>query len=233
MSCAIWEERVALFAGDDLEMAEAAGVERHLGECAACRALEEDLRSSLHALREAHAEPMAAHYAAVRARVLAELARPQRRAAWVWACAAAVAVVAAAALVVVMMRPAAVRAPELPRAAAPQRSQSGADTLARARPPGRAGELARNSQTGRQGKGPMTAQAPNSRLRRAQAANQLPLAEAELASLPGFEMHDLLMAEVAAPPDTEAPVHMVQLATDDPNVVIYWQLEETGDSGGA
>jgi hypothetical protein len=79
----------------------------------------------------------------------------------------------------------------------------------------------------------MTAQAPNSRLRRAQAANQLPLAEAELASLPGFEMHDLLMAEVAAPPDTEAPVHMVQLATDDPNVVIYWQLEETGDSGGA
>ena len=39
MSCAIWEERVALFAGGDLETGEAAAVERHLNQCAACSAL--------------------------------------------------------------------------------------------------------------------------------------------------------------------------------------------------
>jgi hypothetical protein len=49
-------------------------------------------------LRKTHEEPIApAHYAAVRARVLAELGRERRlawRRAWVWALAAAVAVVA-------------------------------------------------------------------------------------------------------------------------------------------
>src|ERR1035438_4698100 len=74
MSCAIWEERVALFAGGDLGTAEAAGVERHLSQCAACNALAADLRVELDGLRQVHAEPLAAeHYAAVRGRVLAEL----------------------------------------------------------------------------------------------------------------------------------------------------------------
>jgi len=56
-------------------------------------------------LREAHREPIApAHYAAVRARVLAELARertPVWRRPWVWGLAAAAAAVA----VLVMMTP--------------------------------------------------------------------------------------------------------------------------------
>lgn len=105
MTCVEWETRVALDAGGDLAGAEAAEVERHLGECSACQVLWSGVRESLVVLQAAHAEaPLAAHFTAVRARVMAELernARPWRRLAWV-AGAAAV----AALLLVAMLWPA-------------------------------------------------------------------------------------------------------------------------------
>jgi len=112
----MWEERVALYAGADLGTVEAAAVERHLSECVPCSALAADLRLELDELREVHAEPLASeHYAAVRGRVLAQLAKPSRRGV-VWAWAVPVLAAAAAVLVVVTMRkPAARPAPELPR----------------------------------------------------------------------------------------------------------------------
>ena len=92
MKCSEWEERVALYAGGD----ETPGVEQHLAECAACQVLLSGMRESLALMREAHAEPIeAAHFAAVRARVFAELERGHSRRwrlAWVLAMAAAVAV---------------------------------------------------------------------------------------------------------------------------------------------
>ena len=58
-------------------------------------------------MREAHQEPIApAHYAAVRARVLAELGRERRplwRHAWAWGLAAAMAVVCGADLQVCLL----------------------------------------------------------------------------------------------------------------------------------
>ncbi len=114
MNCSDWEERVALHAGGDLPPAEAAEVERHLGECAACQVLASGLKQSLALLREAHDEPLApAHFSAVRARVMAELEQKRRRGAlwarrraWGYGLAAAV----AALLVMLALRP--VRAPE-------------------------------------------------------------------------------------------------------------------------
>ena len=74
MNCVEWEARVALHAGGDLAGAEAAEVERHLGECSACQVLWSGVRESLAVLQAAHAElPAAAHFTAVRARVMAEL----------------------------------------------------------------------------------------------------------------------------------------------------------------
>ncbi|MGA9626465.1 MAG: zf-HC2 domain-containing protein, partial [Bryobacteraceae bacterium] len=85
MNSSDWEERVALHAGGDLPPAEAAEVERHLRECAACQVLASGLKQSLALLKEAHNEPLApAHFSAVRARVMAELEQKRRRGA-LWA----------------------------------------------------------------------------------------------------------------------------------------------------
>ena len=112
MNCADWETRVALHAGGDVTGAEAAEVERHLGECSACQLLWLAVRKNLAVLQAAHAElPAAAHFTAVRSRVMAELereARPWRWLAWISS------VAAVAALLLLGLWPARV-APEAPR----------------------------------------------------------------------------------------------------------------------
>jgi len=112
MNCAEWEARVALEAGGDLAGVEAAEVERHLAECPDCRALHAGIRESLGALRAAHAGlPEAAHFTAVRGRVMAELERHARPWRWLaWTAGAA----AVAALLLVSLWPARV-APLPPR----------------------------------------------------------------------------------------------------------------------
>jgi anti-sigma factor RsiW len=93
MNCVEWEERIALYAGGDLSTPEAHAVERHVAECAGCQLLLSGLRASLSLVQEAHGDPIeAAHFAAVRARVLAEIegGRARRwRFAWMYAMAAA------------------------------------------------------------------------------------------------------------------------------------------------
>jgi hypothetical protein len=95
MNCVAWEIRVALHAGGDLTGAKAVEVEQHLGECSACQLLWSEVRESLAELQAAHGKlPAAAHFTAVRGRVMAELersARPGRSLAWISGLAAAVA----------------------------------------------------------------------------------------------------------------------------------------------
>ena len=92
MNCVEWEERVALHAGGDVTGDEGLEVERHLADCSACQLLWSGVRQSLAALRDAHAElPAAAHFTAVRSRVMADLergARPWRKLAWISGAAA-------------------------------------------------------------------------------------------------------------------------------------------------
>jgi anti-sigma factor RsiW len=87
MNCEQWQERIALYAGGDAMPAGAADVERHLELCPGCHAFEAEMREALVLLRGAHAElPDAAHFTAVRSRVLAELERkryPWGRLAWI------------------------------------------------------------------------------------------------------------------------------------------------------
>ena len=109
MNCSDWEERIALHAGGDLPPAEAMEVERHLRECAGCQVLASGLKQSLALLKEAHDEPLAAaHFSAMRARVVAELEQKRRRGAlrarrWAWSFGLAAAV--AALLVMLVLRP--------------------------------------------------------------------------------------------------------------------------------
>jgi hypothetical protein len=87
MNCVDWQERIALHAGGDAAPGEAEEVERHLGECPGCQVFWSGMKDSLAVLREVHAElPDAAHFTAVRTRVIAELERsrhPWRRLAWI------------------------------------------------------------------------------------------------------------------------------------------------------
>ena len=76
MNCADWQERVALHAGGD----PAEGVEAHLAACARCAAFHAEMREALESLRGLRGEEIgAAHYTAVRARVMAELTGSRRR----------------------------------------------------------------------------------------------------------------------------------------------------------
>ncbi len=112
MNCVVWHERIALHAGGDAAPAEAATVERHLGECAGCQVFWSGMKESLAVLREVHAElPEEAHFAAVRARVIGEIGAPRpvwRRVAWISA-------VAAMALLAVAMWPSRTEIPAVPR----------------------------------------------------------------------------------------------------------------------
>jgi anti-sigma factor RsiW len=86
MSCVSWKERIAWHAGGDAAPGEAEQVDRHLEQCGECRELWLGLRESLATLRAMHRElPDAAHFTAVRARVLAELEPTRRRwRSWAW-----------------------------------------------------------------------------------------------------------------------------------------------------
>ncbi|HWB82770.1 MAG TPA: zf-HC2 domain-containing protein [Bryobacteraceae bacterium] len=82
MNCAEWEERIALLVGRDLADDSAEEVERHLAGCAGCREFAAQMRQDLVLLREWHGEsPAPAHFAAVRARVLAQI-EEQRPGIW-------------------------------------------------------------------------------------------------------------------------------------------------------
>jgi anti-sigma factor RsiW len=126
MTCRDWEERIALHAGGDLPAAEAAELRAHLAGCEGCRGAAALYGADLELLREAHREPLdEAHYAAVRARVLAELGR-NRRPVWRWMWVGGL--VAAAAAAVLLLWPRAVQTPErieiaVTRPAAPQMEQ--------------------------------------------------------------------------------------------------------------
>jgi hypothetical protein len=110
MNCTEWEERVALYAGGDLDVRNATEVKRHLGDCPSCQLFASGLAESLACLKSAHAEEIApAHYAALRARVMAAVDRDRRGLGWVWIFAATA--VAAALLVAFGLR---LRVPELP-----------------------------------------------------------------------------------------------------------------------
>ena len=105
MNCSDWEERIALHAGGDLPSEEAAEVERHLRECAGCQVLASGLKQSLALLKEAHEDPLpAAHFSAVRARVVAELEQA-RRPMWQWAWSLGLAAALVALLVMLALRP--------------------------------------------------------------------------------------------------------------------------------
>jgi hypothetical protein len=92
MNCREFEDRIALYAGDDLPAEDAAEVERHLGQCPECARFAEEMRESqvsLKLLSNSAPGPM------VRGRVMQAVDRRPGRIPWVAAAAAACVVIAA------------------------------------------------------------------------------------------------------------------------------------------
>ena len=105
MNCQEWEERIALYAAGDAKAADAGETERHIAGCAECRVFWSELKQSLEWMREAHQEEIApAHYAAVRARVMAQL-ETGRAACWKEVWVYGVGIAAAVVVVMIAVRP--------------------------------------------------------------------------------------------------------------------------------
>ena len=105
MNCEQARELAALAASGDVTVAEQRALESHAAECAACRAevvAFEALWGQLASMREESAPDHA--YAAVRARVAAEIGDRQRR-NWLAAWPAFAAVLACSVVLVVLLRP--------------------------------------------------------------------------------------------------------------------------------
>jgi hypothetical protein len=74
MKCTEWQAEIALHAGRDLPSADVPRVERHVAECADCRALLADLRAEQSAIAQLRDDPLEdAMLAEVRRRVLQEI----------------------------------------------------------------------------------------------------------------------------------------------------------------
>lgn len=170
MNCPEFEDRIALFAGDDLPPAEMRHVSDHLEACAPCRRFADGLRRDRAALAELAAiDPPDTAYAAVRAGVMRQV-RPQRRAWASWAAAAALVAVTLALSMLWRWRTSPAGRPPMPSVAA----------------------------------------------------------KAVLPDPPRAQPPKIVSATRRAPRKTAQPM-VVKIVTDDPNIVIYWISESTGD----
>lgn len=104
-----WRERVALYAGGDLDSDEARAAELHLEVCEACRAFAQGLRADLAGLRAERERPIdPAHFVRLRARVMERVRGERGRLAWRragWMATAALAATILLLLVVPKPRP--------------------------------------------------------------------------------------------------------------------------------
>ncbi len=255
MNCREWEQAIALDAGGDLPEHGGAGgstakaqLEQHLAGCAGCREALEEQRCTLGFLRRAHGDPIApAHYAAVRARVLAELSSERRQGWWGrfssrcglwpignrpqvgnlphtawWSWALGLAGAAGVALFV-MLFPAKVKSPESVGPAFAPGGASG-NALSRGVPDAQAALAAAPS---RRHKGPRPEGPRPGRAVRT-SGPMAPYSTAERVPLQDGDRDSTAANGEAAVAAAAQPL-VIKLLTEDPDVVIYWIAESKGE----
>jgi anti-sigma factor RsiW len=233
MTCTHYEKDLALYVEHDLADADAAAVEAHLGACPACRSFLASLRASQAWVKDLAAEEIDSDALAVmrvRTIVAAARARRSRRPRWVPAWVAAAAVILAlgtlvwVALVSRTDPPRTVAVPSTPSSA----PRAIASPIA---PPVIASGSARSTLPG------PAAVSPRMERAHVRRGTDRP---SVVPTLSADDADQLARAVVAiariqrvdeAPADDEpspAPTPLMRLATADPDVVIYWQLEPNG-----
>jgi hypothetical protein len=229
MTCMRYEKELALYVEHDLADADAAAVEAHLRECATCPSFLAELRASQAQLKDLASEEMEAEaLAAVRVRLVVAAAAPRPRhdgQVPTWAAAAAIIMALGALLWIFAVdrwtdpsRTIAVSSP--PRIAPTIPSAPAAEPSPRSTLPGPPA-VSPHMEQAHVGRG------------RADSPSVVP-------ALSPDDADQLARAVVAiarirrvqdAEPDVEPspePTPLMRLATADPDVVIYWQLEPNG-----
>jgi anti-sigma factor RsiW len=230
MTCTRYETDLALYVEHDLADADAAAVEAHLQECPTCPSFLAELRSSQAQVKDLASEEMEAEaLAAVRVRLVVAAATPRLRhdeEVPTWAAAAAI-ILALGTLVYVIAlvrwtdpaRTVAVSAP--PRIApATIPSPLAAEPPSRSTLPGPAAVSPHMEQAHvRRGRADRPSVVP---ALSPDDADQLARAVVAIA-----RVRSVRDAEPDVEPSPE-PAPLMRLATADPDVVIYWQLEPNG-----
>jgi hypothetical protein len=204
MKCRFSENDIALYVGGDLASAQAFEIETHLLACDACRALATELGESYSGLKSLRQDTVGtAALSAVRARVLAQISNRTARtlwARWVYAVAGGVfvALMAVGVSYIPLLREREVAAPS-------SKSSLPLNSLAGVVGPESDNRLLE----------PTTPSAP------AKVASRR--------SINGRSHPSLAKEGNKNGPNSEEPkTVMVKLLTDDPNVVIYWLVDQTG-----
>ena len=229
MTCTSYEKDLALYVEHDLADADAAAVEAHLQECATCPSFLAELRASQAQLKDLASEEMEAEaLAAVRVRLVVAAAAPRPRhdgQVPTWAAAAAIVLALGTVLWVAVL----VRWTDPARTVAVSSPPPIAPTIPS---PVTAEPSLRSTLPGPPAVSPHMEQA-QVRRGRADSPSVVP-------ALSPDDADQLARAVVAiarvrrvqdAEPDVEPspePTPLMRLATADPDVVIYWQLEPNG-----
>jgi anti-sigma factor RsiW len=221
MSCERYENELALYVEGDLPGHEVAAIERHLAICESCRAFCSGLEASQRMLKSLADEPIPTTtlYAA-RARVLDQITHPAavgwRLARWGWAATAAAAVLVGALAI-------AWRAQQRPNA-------HPHSTVAVLTPPSTV--IDATPVLPRSTPSPSPSVSPTRERRvRSQTPRLSPEDADQLARAVVIVSRIETLADVPReiPEDgaaREAP--LARIATDNPNVVIYWQFDSNG-----
>jgi len=220
------ERELALWAGGDLPAAETARLEEHLAGCPECRALADGLRESQAALAALAGEPIDPEaLARVRRGVLRRLEeRRPRPAAAPWLLAAAAALALAALALGLWLQGSRPPEPAVVAARPNGASEAPAERPERARPESADREV---------DSAPRPGDEPGSRIAAA-APEPSPgpaLPAPEMAPAPPSPDPPVQSAAVAPAPESPTESMVIQVVSDDPDIVFYWLVEpeETED----
>ena len=232
MTCTRYETDLALYVEHDLADADAAAVETHLRECATCPPFLAELRASQAWVKDLAAEELDSEaLAAMRVRtiVAAARARRSRRPRWVPAWVAAAAVILALGTLVWVALVSRTRPPGAVAVSSPPRIAKPAIPIA---PLVIASGSARSTLPGPPAVSPHMEQA-QVRWGRVDSPSVVPALSVDDADQLARAV--VAIARIRSVPDAEPdvepspePAPLMRLATADPDVVIYWQLDPNG-----
>jgi hypothetical protein len=228
--CTHYENDLALYVEGDLPDGEIAAIEAHIANCTTCRGMLSELRASQRAVKELAAAPLdGAALARVRARVVSARAQSDLRhpTHWRWAVAAGLATVAAGALWLATLNGV---KPDAPRAREAETPPSTSPTASAPTQP-RSTSIRRDERLPQRERPMLRAERHVSPVDPHLATPALSPQDADQLARAVVAVSRIESVNDAAgdPPPPPSPTPLVRWATADPNVVIYWRLENGGE----